>query len=179
VLRQTDQPVWRATSDLRHCFQKIAAALEPGGVGSPVSVLAIRVNELLFLPLTLMRTRKPALDESLSSSRRTVELFLQDLRRRPEHLALGWSVPEMAESCGLGVTRFADVVRQLTNMTPLRFLNLYRLEVAASLLARSPRPSVTEVAQRCGFSSSEYFASVFARRYGCTPTAFRARSRQG
>jgi AraC-like DNA-binding protein len=32
------------------------------------------------------------------------------------------------------------------------------------------------VALRCGFVSSQYFATVFAKRFGATPTGYRERS---
>ena len=80
----------------------------------------------------------------------------------------------MARSCGLGVTQFVHVVKQLTNMTPFHFLNHHRLERAAGLL-RSGDQSITDLAQECGYSSSQYFATLFHRRFGCSPTQYRKR----
>jgi len=81
----------------------------------------------------------------------------------------------MAESCGLGVTQFVQIVRQLTNMTPLQHLNRQRLEYAAVLLRSGKAGSIAELAQECGYSSGQYFATAFSRRFGCAPTAFRDR----
>jgi AraC family L-rhamnose operon regulatory protein RhaS len=100
-------------------------------------------------------------------------MFLDDLTLHQEHLAIEWSVQGMAESCGLGVTQFVHVVRQLTNVTPANFLNHCRLDQAAKLLRETAGGSVTDVAMRCGFSSSQYFANLFRKRFGCTPTQFK------
>jgi len=175
ILRQTDQPVWKTSSEIRHCFHGIAGAVESDRKGSNISVLTIRINELFLLLLTLLRKQKLRLNESLTSSQSTVELFLDDLRQHPQHLSLEWTVGEMAASCGLGVTQFVHVVKQLTNMPPLHFLNHCRLEVAKQLLRGNSAESVTTIAQTCGFSSSQYFATVFARQFGCSPTTYRKR----
>jgi AraC-like DNA-binding protein len=177
VLRQTDRPVWKASSEIRLCFHAIAGAVESDRAGSSTSTLTIRINELLLVLLDLMRKQKPRLNESFTTSTRTVALFLEDLRRHPEHLALAWTVEGMANSCGLGVTRFVDLVKQITNMTPLRYVNHARLEHAAALL-RAEKASVTAVTRACGFSSSQYFATVFGRKFGCSPSGFRDSARQ-
>ncbi|MBM3890692.1 MAG: helix-turn-helix domain-containing protein [Verrucomicrobia bacterium] len=38
-----------------------------------------------------------------------------------------------------------------------------------------PATSVTDTAYACGFSSSQYFATVFRRQFGCRPGDYRAR----
>ena len=68
---------------------------------------------------------------------------------------------------------FLKYSKQLTNMTPAHYLNYCRVEAAAEMLGADLSKSVTEVALACGFSSSQYFASVFRRHYGCTPNAYR------
>ena len=50
------------------------------------------------------------------------------------------------------------------------------LEHAANVLCSLGSASVTDIAQTCGFSSSQYFATVFARNYGCSPSDFRKRA---
>ncbi len=172
MLRQNEQPVWRALPEIRRCFRDIAQAVEADDRGSQTSRLAIRINELLLALLELFRHHEIRLDESLSSSQRTVQLFLDDLGAHPEHLLLEWSAQEMAASCGLGVTQFVHHVRQLTNSTPLQYINRCRLERAAALLS-DPARSITDIALDCGFSTSQYFATAFHRQFGCSPRAYR------
>ena len=172
-LRQNEQPVWRASHEIRRCFQQLAQAVTADGQGSSVSALAVYLNELLLLLLQLFRQQQAPLDDSLTSTLRTVELFWADLRGNTEYLALDWSVPRMAARCGLGVTQFLKYSKQLTNMTPANYLNYCRVEMAAAMLSADLDKSVTDVALSCGFSSSQYFASVFRRHFGCTPNAHR------
>lgn len=179
VLRHNERPVWRASDDVRRCFQAIGQAVECDRKGSSVSRLTVRINDLFLLLLDLLRRQKVRLDRTLSSSRRTVELFLEDLRAHPEHLQIEWSIEEMAQSCGLGVTQFVFHVKRLTNMTPLHYLNHCRLDLAAKLLAQRPDAPVLEVAMACGFGTSQYFATVFGQRYGSSPSEWRRREAAG
>jgi AraC family L-rhamnose operon regulatory protein RhaS len=41
------------------------------------------------------------------------------------------------------------------------------------MLHREPESSVTNIALRCGFSSSQYFATAFQRRFSRSPTEWR------
>jgi AraC family L-rhamnose operon regulatory protein RhaS len=58
-------------------------------------------------------------------------------------------------------------------MTPLHYLNHCRLETARRILLEQPSRSVTQVALDCGFSTPQYFATVFGRRFGSAPREFR------
>lgn len=172
-LSQNEQPVWHASSELGRCFQRIAETIEADEGDSSISSLAVYLNELLLHLLGLFREERAPLDDSLTSTRRTVELFWADLRGEPEHLAVEWTVPRMAARCGLGVTQFVKYSKQLTNMTPAHYLTYCRVESAANMLREGNAANVTQIALACGFSSSQYFASVFRRHYGCTPNAYR------
>jgi AraC-like DNA-binding protein len=176
ILRHTNQPVWKAPPELRVCFQKLALAVKSDLNGSCLSMIAVRINELLLQLLNMLRTRHLPLDQSLSGSHHTVRLFLANIRSNPDLLALPWSISDMANSCGLKTTRFVKLVRSLTNLSPLRFLNHCRLEHAAKLVRDPAGASITDIAMTCGFSSSQYFATAFAMRYGCSPRQFRRKA---
>ncbi len=174
ILRHNEQPVWTANQEIRRCVHAIEQAVRADHGGSHVSHLSLRINELFLYLVEMLRENKVLLDHSLSSTRRTVELFLNDLRVHAEHLKLKWSLDQMAESCGLGVTQFVHHARELTNMSPLQYLNRCRLDAAAAALVSKPHASVTDIALAFGFSSSQYFATTFCRRFGTPPTEFRS-----
>jgi AraC family L-rhamnose operon regulatory protein RhaS len=175
-LRQNEQTIWRGTQELRHCWQQIAAAVSNPRDASGISRVGVRLNDLFLLLLDLLRRKRVRMDESLTSSRRTVSLFLEDLQTNPTHLALPWTVGRMAEACGLGVSQFIQHVRRLTTLTPVQFLTRHRLELAARLLVQDLQTSVTDIALQCGFSSSQYFATVFSSKHRESPREFRRRA---
>jgi AraC-like DNA-binding protein len=172
-LRHNEQPVWAATPDIARCFQRIGAAVEADRAGGSVSSLAVQINQLLLLTLEMFRRRGVSLDESLSSTRRTVELFWADLCRQLDQLSAEWTIGRMARRCGMGVTAFIHRTKQLTNLTPSQYLARCRLASAAELLKTQPERSVTDIALACGFASSQYFATLFRGQYGKTPREFR------
>jgi AraC-like DNA-binding protein len=176
ILRHNEQPVWRATAELARCFCRIGAAVKSDRDGSSVSTLAVQLNQLLLQVLDMFRQQNVRLDESLSSTRRTVDLFWADVRQNLSHLALEWTVRGMARRCGMGVTNFIRHTKQITNMTPVQYLNHCRLTMAADMLREDLERSVTDVALACGFSSSQYFATLFRARFGTTPRMFRAQN---
>ncbi len=177
LLRHNEQAVWPASGEVRSCFERMAQAIEADRDGSSISRLAALLNELFVAVLDMLRRNEIELDPSLSSTSRTVQLFLDDLRRNPEHLGRAWTLRAMAERCGLAETRFRHYCRQLTNMTPTQFVEHCRVETASQMLVEQPDRNITDVALACGFGSSQYFATVFRRHRGTSPKDFRRRYR--
>jgi AraC family L-rhamnose operon regulatory protein RhaS len=172
MLRRNEHPVWNAGVDIRRCFRQIANAVAKSQDGSSISRLAVRINELFVLLLDLLRSKKVPLDADLTSTKRTVRLFLEKVVTTPELLATPWTVKHLARGCGMGSTQFSFYCKQLTNVSPLEYLNSKRLERAKTLLEQG-NLSIQEIAYQCGFASSQYFATAFRRRYRCAPSAFR------
>lgn len=173
-LRQNEQPVWHATSDIRTCWRRIARAVADDRRGSRISHLATYINDLFLLVLEMFDGRDVPLDARLSSSHRTVRMLLDEIASGPEHLAHPWDVRSMAKACGLGVTHFTALCRDIAGVPPIQFLTRARVEAARRMLAERPRASVTEVAFTCGFNSSQYFATVLRRMTGSSPRELRS-----
>lgn len=170
MLRRNEQPVWRADRKIGMCFERLDETVARGGGDANQARLKILINELIVLLAELLESRNPHLDDSLPSSERTVRLFLENLDRRIDE---PWTLDSMAEACGLGRTHFASCCRKLVNVPPVEFLTNRRLHGAAELLTGNPEMSVTEIAFRCGFQSSQYFARVFRERQGHSPSEHR------
>jgi AraC family L-rhamnose operon regulatory protein RhaS len=171
MLRHNEQPVWRADEEIIRCYRKLGKAAGLGDVNpEAVARLKILVNELIIALAEMLESRKPRLDESLSSNERAVQLFLNSL---PNRLDEPWTLESMAKNCGLGRSRFAAYCRQLINVSPMEHLIRSRVEAASRLLVQEPQLSMTDAAFACGFQSSQYFATVFKRRLGCTPRDWR------
>ncbi|HZT32594.1 MAG TPA: AraC family transcriptional regulator [Bryobacteraceae bacterium] len=174
LMRRNKQPVWKATMAMRRCFQAIGHAVESDQNGSAVSHLTVRLNEFFLLLLEMLRRPNARLVQPHSGSCPTVERLLEDLRACPEKLGSDWTVDGMAAACGLGATQFIYHVKRLTNMPPAQYLNHCRLERAGKLLLERPEESITSIALACGFYSSQYFATLFRRRFGRSPHEVRA-----
>lgn len=171
MLRQNEQPVWRADEEIARCFRRLGKAAAQGEVTpEALARLKILINELIIALAEMLDRRKPRLDEKLSSSERAIRLFLQDLPRRLDE---PWTLETMAENCGLGRSRFAAYCRQIINVSPMEYLTRCRVDAAAAILAGESQQSITEIAFACGFQSSQYFATVFRQRLGRSPRDWR------
>lgn len=170
LLSRNENPVWHSSPEIAACFQKIGSLI--AGSPSPVanlSLLTVLLNQLFIYVLQMLREKNISLNHALISSQRTVKLFLEDLRRDLPSLARPWTAAAMAKSCDLGVTHFTHLCKKITNMTPLQYLNYYRIDKAARLLRQHPEKSITDIAFACGFRSSQYFATVFRQFKKCAP----------
>jgi len=173
MLRQNEQPVWRADEEIARCYRKIGKAAGLGATNpEAVARLKILINELIIALAEMLERRKPHLDENLSSSERAIRLFLKDL---PLHLNEPWTLESMAENCGLKRSRFAACCRQITNVSPMEYLTRCRVEASTHLLLENPEMNITDTAFSCGFQSSQYFATVFRHHLGLSPRQWRQR----
>jgi AraC-like DNA-binding protein len=77
-------------------------------------------------------------------------------------------VRDLADLAAISEPHFKAKFRRQVGMPPGEYLNRNRIERAAALLAESDL-SVTQVAHRLGFNSSQYFATTFKRFTHASP----------
>lgn len=169
LLRHNEHPVWRASKAVLSAVDRLERTLR-GEVSRPIARIATCISEIFIEIGDLLEQQQPELDAYLSSTERTVALFLQGLADRVDE---PWTVDDMAHECGLGRTRFVHYCKQAVNLPPLEYLNQLRIAKATELLQGTDL-RITDVAARSGFSSSQYFSTVFRRYTGLRPGAVRA-----
>lgn len=171
LLRQNEQPVWKASASLAQYFHRLEQAAGGEGKRFDRTRMVLAINELLLAVLEMLSGRQIPMDDSFTSNERCVELFLAEL---PRAAGEAWTVDSMAEQCGLKRSRFTTCCRQLTNRSPAEYLAYCRVTEAARLLREQPKQSVAEIAYACGFSSSQHFATTFRAFNSVTPTEWRS-----
>lgn len=169
VLRQNDVQVWKTEKKIQQCFRELGFCLDSCGTEIPHSKLNLLLNSLLLEMLLQFKNGKVDLDESLTMNLRTVEIFLKNLRNDYEKF---WSLDDMAIYCGIGKSSFSKYCKQLTNMTPIEYLNNIRLDAAADRLQNYSGKNISDISYCCGFSTAQYFATVFKNRFKCTPSEY-------
>jgi AraC family transcriptional regulator len=90
------------------------------------------------------------------------------------HLDEDVSLQALAAQAGLSVCHLQRAFSSVAGETPKKFTLRLRLGRAAAMLLLSDH-SVLDVALACGFQSHEVFCRTFRRRFGITPSAYRAR----
>jgi AraC family L-rhamnose operon regulatory protein RhaS len=170
LLRFNERPRWPAGPQIARCFRRLDELLAEEAPHALPAKLALRTNELLLAVLEMLQGQHISLDAHLATSQRTVAMFLAEL---PRYAARPWTLASMAAQCGLSRSQFASYCKQITNMTPITYLNSCRVREAAALLRERPALPITEVAFASGFNSSQYFATVFKAHFGRTPQRYR------
>jgi YesN/AraC family two-component response regulator len=79
----------------------------------------------------------------------------------------------MAKMCGMSPFRFSRAFRVAYGVTFRDYLSEHRISHAKRLLG-NPQISVSDVAAMTGFDDPSYFARLFRKRTGTSPTAFRS-----
>lgn len=85
------------------------------------------------------------------------------------------SLEHLAREHHLSVSRMQQLFRQVFGVPVYRYIREYRLEQAAVALSQSELP-ITQIALDAGYSSASKFAECFRKRYGLSPSAFRAKA---
>lgn len=89
-----------------------------------------------------------------------------------EHYMESLTRGAIAQHVGLDEDYLTYCFRQELGMTPITYLNRYRVNQARQLLKQTNK-SVTAIALEVGFSDSSYFSRIFKRETGMAPDTYR------
>jgi len=168
--------VFHLTSKYVHPWKKLYRILLTDSEECPVSTLAITVNELLYNLLEFQNQSakcEVASVKDRGSTETMVQLFFDKLQTVPAQLEHPWTLRDMAKNCRISPSHFTECCRRLTSLSPLNVLNQMRVRRAETLIRNEPQKSIIEIAMECGFTTSQYFATVFKKWNGQTPTEFK------
>jgi len=83
---------------------------------------------------------------------------------------------ELARKCSISEEYFRKLFRKTYGMPPRQYVIRMRINLAKQLLTEG-KLTVSETAERCGFSSSYHFSRLFREKTNETPSAFMNRTR--
>jgi len=132
-------------------------------VPSPLHQLRLQSLLLQYLTLTVEASHGGA----RGSASPLIQLVLQYIEK---HLDEPVHVPRLAEIAKLSESRFKARFKREMGVPPAEFWLRQKIERASILLKTR---NVTEVAHELGFSSSQYFATVFKRYTLANPSRFK------
>lgn len=108
---------------------------------------------------------------------RNEQRMKQMLKYIQDHYFEAILLEDIAEAAAVGKSECLRCFRDILGITPLRYVNQYRLLVAAQNLAETDR-QISEIGDGCGFTEMGYFAAQFKKKYGMTPTEYRNRKKE-
>lgn len=138
------------------------------------SYAAPRFLQLKVLELLMLLGRIPQADESgpyYSASQTALAHQLRDhlLTNREGYVSLA----KLAAEYEISVSHLQKLFKQTYGVPIYHYIKEYRLEQAAVELVRSAKP-VTQIAQSAGYDNASKFSESFKKRYGKTPSRYRA-----
>ena len=89
-----------------------------------------------------------------------------------EHYPEKISISALAAAAYLSERECFRAFRDCLHMTPVEYIQNYRLQIACQMLAKGKEP-VTVIGRACGLGGSSYFGKVFRAYAHCTPTEYR------
>lgn len=102
----------------------------------------------------------------LGQVRENIELYIR------EHYTTEISMQDVAHAMNYSGAYFCKLFKQCFKVNFTSWLNEYRVEKAKRML-QGTRLSIREVSLACGYTDANYFARVFKRITGKTPSEFR------
>jgi YesN/AraC family two-component response regulator len=135
-----------------------------------VSVASILGKGMFNLDETLDHLTN-ALEHKRKSSLETQRIILRAMAFIHTHYAESISRSDVATHVGLSERHLTRCFHQVFGVTPIAYLNRYRVQQAKSLLDAG-KNGITKIAMEVGFSSSSYFSRVFREQVGVSPRAY-------
>jgi AraC-like DNA-binding protein len=134
---------------------------------SPTRTLRLRLTVTrLLLEVSEASGRRPK-----SQSSEGIREIIRLIRSHPER---DFRLDDLARHARLSLSHFKKRFRTETGLSPRQFILRDKIEAAKRIL-HERATSVTDIALDLGFVSSQYFATVFKRITGITPSRYRDR----
>ena len=105
---------------------------------------------------------------NLSPAIRTAKIFIANNYKQDIGLS------DVAGVVNLSSVYFSGLFKKEIGENFVDYLNRVRID-AAKVLLKDVRNNIGEIAEQCGFSDTRYFAKIFKRSVGITPSDYRKR----
>ncbi len=153
---------FKGTTKLRNTLKSIFPVFNDDG--DPLRVINLQ-NMLLRFLLDLLACHATQKDLGPSPEILKAQRFID------KHLFEHISLTEVAKIANLSLSRFKMKFKKQIGIPPAQYIARNKIEKSQKMLA-SGRYSITEVAMKLDFSSSQYFATVFKRYDGNPPSDY-------
>ena len=131
-----------------------------------------------FHQLLIHLTRHATLQENRKIEKPFVTHIRRAIHFMEENSDKALTLEELSREAVMSESSFRHHFRMLTGFSPIEYLIRLRLQKAALTLLNSDY-RITYIAQKCGFSDSNYFARKFHAVFHTTPRSFRKRCHAG
>lgn len=90
-----------------------------------------------------------------------------------DHVSESIQVADVAKAVYVTPNYFSKIFKEETGENFTDWLNKFRIEMAKKRMEKEPETKIYTIAEECGFSDYKYFAFIFKKYTGYTPTSYR------
>ncbi|MBE6761279.1 MAG: helix-turn-helix domain-containing protein [Ruminococcaceae bacterium] len=123
-------------------------------------MIALKLNELFIY---IQRSERPSINE------KNFEYVINYIQENYHDKIV---LSDCAKQLNLSYDYFQHRFKEITGFSPRQFLINRRLSASKELLRHS-QLSCTEIAYRCGFSTSAQYSALFNKAFGVSPSKYR------
>lgn len=156
----------------RQIIDLIRSIVQDNRQRPPAYELATKAKLSLIVALLLSNSTRIESGRSYPRRSHKADRLKRVLQYMHEHYHETIRLKDLAETVNMSEEHFCRFFKQMTKKSPVAYLNHYRMQKAAQLLADTDR-KIVEIAMEVGFESISYFISVFKREFGMTPNQYR------
>ena len=153
-------------SEEKETLESCVAGMLCHDSGSTVDALYLLSMLYLFLSTVA------AADREALSFREGNPYVSQAIAYIRNHIEEPLKTEAVARHVGLNRSYFSTLFKQHTGLSPLKYIQKFRLTKAQHLL-ESSRQSVSAIAYSCGYQQPESLIKIFHQHYGMSPAAYR------
>lgn len=124
----------------------------------------------LYIAYTKGYNKTKVVDENLIIGQKMIEFIKKNYDK-------DLTLEDIANSSNVSISKCFRVFKEYTRLSPINYLNNFRLNMAASMLIKS-NDTVSNISIDTGFSSQSYFNRLFLREYGITPLEYRKKHKK-
>lgn len=154
------------TDQLLSCVERICQEMNNDTEMFHISLANIYIYELLFL---LSREIEKSVRRKFNVDNPIVIRAIHYINQNIEYPL---TLDEISQSCNVTTRYLSKIFKSYMNITVNEYILIAKIELAMNYICNS-NLTVTTISSKLGFSSGQYFATVFKKYTGVTPREFK------